>query len=184
MDFAEALNRKQNVYPKAPVNPDEIPELTEEEKKAILAQLLTRGRYCEEVVIVEDPLYTVEFCTRTAAEDLEVRQAFESDGIPQLMTDFLFKLGLYSLVYSLKKINGQPVQIDHSKPFKERAMEIAQMIPSPLLTKVLQEFSKFEIKVLQAIDPTFLQRLRQATRPSGQESNTSLPPAGNPNPGV
>jgi hypothetical protein len=180
MDLAEALARK-NAYEKSPIDHGNVPELTEDEKKAILRTLLTTGRYCEQVRILEDPPFTVELCTRTSREDLEVRKAFEEDGIPALASDFFFKLGLFSLVYSLKSINGKPVQLDPKKPIPERAKELADMIPAPLLPKLLQKFSEFEIKVLQAVDPTFLQRLQQQTVASGQSSNTASQQGGSPN---
>jgi len=169
MDLAQALERKELVA-NAPVS-NPVTEISDSERKRIITDLLTKGRYTEMVKIDlgDDVTLEVTFQTRTAKEELTIREELEKN-LPKLVTDLLFKQGLYMLVYSLVSINGTPVMFGET--FEERLNELLDKLPQPLLAKLIEELMRFEQKVLLAIDPNFLQKLQSVTQKSGQESNT------------
>lgn len=164
MDLAEALNRKE-VVEKAPGAKDL--KVDERERVVILNDLITKGFYKETVEIPELNM-TITFRTRSAYEDKIIREELEKDGIPQLVPDYLFKLGLYSLVFSLVELNGSPIIYPDNADFKTKLETLASRIPSPILTKILEEFYKFERKVLLAVDPNFLEKVSENTQSSEQ----------------
>ena len=162
MDLAEAISRKE-VVGQAPGTEDV--KVSDEEKAQIVNDLLTKGVYIETVEIPNLGI-TVTFRTRTTLEEKTVKERIDKEGIPQLLPDFYFKLGLYSLVYSLVDLNGNPVTT--AKDFDERLNELSSKIPAPLVGKIIEEFFKFERKVLLAIDPDFLERASKSFQGSGQ----------------
>jgi len=170
MDLAQALERKE-VVANAPVS-NPVTEISDQERKKIITDLLTKGRYTETITINlgGDTTIEVTFQTRTAKEELIIREKLE-ENLPKLVQDLLFKQGLYMLVYSLVAINGAPVMF--TEDFDSRLEELLDKLPQPLLAKLIEELMRFEQKVLLAIDPNFLQKLQSATQKSGQESNTS-----------
>ncbi|HID42090.1 MAG TPA: hypothetical protein EYP33_08075, partial [Pyrodictium sp.] len=124
MDLAEALNRKE-VVEKAPGV--ENVKIDDQERVAILSDLITKGFYKKTVEIPGLDI-TVTFRTRTAYEDKVVKEELEKDGIPQLLPDYLFKLGLYSLVFSLVELNGKPITYPSENSFKEKLESLASRI--------------------------------------------------------
>jgi len=166
MDLAETLTRKE-VVAKAPGT--ENVQISDEEKERILYELLTKGVY-RETVEIPNLKIKVTFRTRTTKEERIVKERLEKDGIPQLLPDFLFKLGLYSLVYSLEAINDNPVTTE--KDFDKRLEEISEKIPAPVIGKILEEFFKFERKVLLAVDPDFLEKASRSFQESAQEQKS------------
>lgn len=146
----------QEAEPEAPVaeeKPVEAPEpakaeLTEEQKDeflAIMDAIMFEGEYSE--VFPFGRKYKVTFKSRTAGEDNEISQKLDGR-VFNTMISYQNQSSLLTMAYSLIDLNGTDYR---SMSIQER-YKIVAALPSPLVIVLSELMSKFDQKVLDAME--------------------------------
>lgn len=148
----------QEMFPKAPVEedipapaPEPTPEkkvLTQEQKDeylAIVDAIMFEGEYSE--VIPFGSKYKVTFKSRTAGEDNEI--SMKLDGrVFNTMISYQNQSSLLTMAYSLRNLNGT----DYSEVSVQDRYKVVAGLPSPLVIVLSELMSKFDRKVLDAME--------------------------------
>jgi len=156
MDIAD-IQRQRKIVERLTEGEVEVPE---DKKKRILQELITKGRYREEVHL-PDLNIKVTFRTRTVEEESEVRRYVDR---MELRTAFAFYFFIIqaSLAFSLEAIGGVAVSV--KEDLEGRMKEIGRKLAFPIYTRIQEEFLRFEREVLEAVNPNFLKRQLEQMR--------------------
>lgn len=151
--FAE--DQKEEDTPKeqeaeAPAAPEAAKEkeYTQEQKDEMLAivdAIMFEGEYSE--VIPFGKRYKVTFKSRTAGEDNEISQRLDGRVFNTIIS-YQNQSSLLTMAYSLVDLNGVNYR---DMPVKERYQKVAEL-PSPLVIVLSELMSKFDQKVLEAME--------------------------------
>ena len=150
--FAEDLKeedtpKEQEAEAPAPEAP-KAKEYTQEQKDEMLAivdAIMFEGEYSE--VIPFGKRYKVTFKSRTAGEDNEISQRLDGRVFNTILS-YQNQSSLLTMAYSLVDLNGVNYR---DMSIKERYQKVAEL-PSPLVIVLSELMSKFDQKVLEAME--------------------------------
>lgn len=133
--------------------PAEVPvekpkELSQEQKDeflAIMDAIMFEGEYSE--VFPFGGKYKVTFKSRTAGEDNEISQKLDGR-VFNTMISYQNQSSLLTMAYSLIDLNGKDYR---GMSIKDR-YEVVAGLPSPLVIVLSELMSKFDQKVLEAME--------------------------------
>lgn len=131
--------------------PEEAPktkEYTQEQKDEMLAivdAIMFEGEYSE--VIPFGKRYKVTFKSRTAGEDNEISQRLDGRVFNTIIS-YQNQSSLLTMAYSLVDLNGTNFR---DMAVKDRYQKVAEL-PSPLVIVLSELMSKFDQKVLEAME--------------------------------
>lgn len=123
-------------------------EYTQEQKDEMLAivdAIMFEGEYSE--VIPFGKRYKVTFKSRTAGEDNEISQRLDGRVFNTIIS-YQNQSSLLTMAYSLVDLNGVNYR---DMSIKERYQKVAEL-PSPLVIVLSELMSKFDQKVLEAME--------------------------------
>lgn len=132
----------------APVETPKAKEYTQEQKDEMLAivdAIMFEGEYSE--VIPFGKRYKVTFKSRTAGEDNEISQRLDGRVFNTIIS-YQNQSSLLTMAYSLVDLNGVNYR---DMSIKERYQKVAEL-PSPLVIVLSELMSKFDQKVLEAME--------------------------------
>ena len=149
--FAE--DQKEDAAPEeqeaeAPAEAPKEKEYTQEQKDEMLAivdAIMFEGEYSE--VIPFGKRYKVTFKSRTAGEDNEISQRLDGRVFNTIIS-YQNQSSLLTMAYSLVDLNGVNYR---DMSIKERYAKVAEL-PSPLVIVLSELMSKFDQKVLEAME--------------------------------
>jgi hypothetical protein len=147
--FSEEEPEVPEVQPEPEKKPEDKPkEYSQEEKDNMLAivdAIMFEGEYSE--VFSFGRKYKVTFRSRTAGEDNAISQKLDGRVFNTLIS-YQNQSSLLTMAYSLKDLNG----VDYSEmSIKDRYDKITEL-PSPLVIILSELMSKFDKKVLEAME--------------------------------
>lgn len=132
----------------APAEAPKEKEYTQEQKDEMLAivdAIMFEGEYSE--VIPFGKRYKVTFKSRTAGEDNEISQRLDGRVFNTIIS-YQNQSSLLTMAYSLVDLNGVNYR---DMSIKERYQKVAEL-PSPLVIVLSELMSKFDQKVLEAME--------------------------------
>ena len=132
----------------APAETPKEKEYTQEQKDEMLAivdAIMFEGEYSE--VIPFGKRYKVTFKSRTAGEDNEISQRLDGRVFNTIIS-YQNQSSLLTMAYSLVDLNGVNYR---DMSIKERYQKVAEL-PSPLVIVLSELMSKFDQKVLEAME--------------------------------
>ncbi len=143
-----AAKPEETVVPEKPVEPEKPKEFTQEQKDEMLAivdAIMFEGEYSE--VFPFGRKYKVTFRSRTAGEDNEIAQKLDGR-VFNTMISYQNQSALLTMAYSLMDLNGTNYR---DMKVQERYKVVSEL-PSPLVIVLSELMSKFDQKVLQAME--------------------------------
>lgn len=149
--FAEDQKEEDTPKEQEAEAPAEVPkakEYTQEQKDEMLAivdAIMFEGEYSE--VIPFGKRYKVTFKSRTAGEDNEISQRLDGRVFNTIIS-YQNQSSLLTMAYSLVDLNGVNYR---DMSIKERYQKVAEL-PSPLVIVLSELMSKFDQKVLEAME--------------------------------
>lgn len=148
--FEEPVKEPAPEEPKAEVEepedkPKEYTQAQKDEMLAIVDAIMFEGSYSE--VIPFGRRYKATFRSRTAGEDNEISQKLDGR-VFNTMISYQNQSSLLTMAYSLVDLNGTDYR---GMSVKERYKVIADL-PSPLVIILSELMSKFDQKVLEAME--------------------------------
>lgn len=132
----------------APAEAPKTKEYTQEQKDEMLAivdAIMFEGEYSE--VIPFGKRYKVTFKSRTAGEDNEISQRLDGRVFNTIIS-YQNQSSLLTMAYSLVDLNGVNYR---DMSIKERYQKVSEL-PSPLVIVLSELMSKFDQKVLEAME--------------------------------
>lgn len=148
--FAEPKEDKPAEAPtEVPAEPKDTPkEYTQEQKDEMLAivdSIMFEGEYSE--VFTFGRKYKVTFKSRTAGEDNEISQRLDGRVFNTIIS-YQNQSSLLTMAYSLLDLNGVNYR---DMTVKDRYTKVAEL-PTPLVIVLSELMSKFDQKVLEAME--------------------------------
>lgn len=147
--FSEVQETPAPVLEEKPEEKLEVePEYTRAQKDSMLAivdAIMFEGEYSE--VFTFGKKYKVTFKSRTAGEDNEISQKLDGRVFNTIIS-YQNQSSLLTMAYSLKNLNG----VDYSDMSVKARYDKISELPSPLVIILSELMSKFDQKVLEAME--------------------------------
>ena len=128
-----------------PAAPVEYTQEQKDEMLAIMDAVMFEGEYSE--VCSVSKLYKATFRSRTAGEDNEISQKLDGR-VFNTMISYQNQSSLLTMAYSLMDLNG----VDYRAMKLQDRYNVIAGLPSPLVIILSELMSKFDRKVLEAME--------------------------------